>query len=403
MIVQVTLGISAGFMLGAVVAASAARPDRPLRIGPLALFSTTVPYAIVASAWATLGGVNLLGAALLALITVVPLLAVTATSRPVTPRGWPSMVAALGLTTLLLIAAGQTLSLLGRVNQVMAIVAVGLAGLLIGLIGGLRGAGRLGAWLFWALVVVTVIVVALALFLGTLSDLASPVVSSPGIPGVGLLFLAAGALVIGLNDPATRVFASEASPRSRVVGVIVTAGLVVVLLAGMALFYGGSFFAPSLQFFVLPANVDLIPGGLFLAMLVISMMMAAPIGNLVATLAADPDDVASPRWSLPVGGVAIAVVIAALAPGSERTAVVLALLVAAPAGALMMGRDHARAVIGLAVAVVAIIALIVTRDLEFGWPALLGLIVTVLAGALSGGRDSAHGSTADSAVQTESS
>jgi hypothetical protein len=248
-----------------------------------------------------------------------------------------------------------------------------------------------------------VIVVALALFLGTLSDLASPVVSGPGIPAAGLLFLAGGALVIGLNDPATRVFASAASSRSRVVGMIVAAGLVGVLLAAIALFFGGSFFAPSLQFFVLPANFDLIPGGLFVAMLVISLIMAAPIGNLVATLATDPDGGARTLWWPAAGAVAIAAAIAALTPGSERTAAVVALLTAAPAGALVRGRDPSRALIGLAVAAVLIIALILTGNLGFGWPALLGLIATVLAGALSGGRDSAHGSAADAAVQTEAS
>lgn len=230
-----------------------------------------------------------------------------------------SALVSVGLGAVLLVAAAESLSLVGRVHPVAVTVALGVVAVCVALAAGARGAARVAGWVVGVLAVVAVLLLAVGAYLGRPGDLVDPVTSVPGLPLLGVVAVVLAVPVLAAVDPALRGAVSRLTPSRLTWACVLAVAITVVAGVGLLLVFGGVVVAPSLTFFTVPANAAMIPSALVVTMAVTALWIATAVTALLVGGAAAAarmnrgvDDAAGLDWRWAVGLGAGAVVIAVL-------------------------------------------------------------------------------------------
>ena len=363
-------------------------------------------YAIVAAQVLVRDGMTIIGLVLLLVMVCLPVVGMMLVARGPRVAGTPARVGrtivSVGLAAAMLIAAGQTLSMLSLVDpRTLVIVLAAVTGLLVAF-DGMRAAGRIGSLAVWLLTVPILLTLVLGFLLGNAGQAVSPIIRTGGVPIATVVSLMAAFLVLGAADSALAASHKAAgwSPVRVLGGVFV----VVILIAfGMLMFFGGAIVAPTVQFFVIPANLDALPGLAGVILAVLTMLFAAIVASALSGLlavgvgadeaavadqsdAGDGEVVVRPAAQatdlrLFGIGVGVALLIALVNPSMEWVVIATSLAAAAVATA-----TAARGVlIGLVVAGVLVVVLTVTGSMTWGlWTVLSVAGVAIVARAVSG-------------------
>lgn len=351
------------------------------------------------------------GGTLISLFAIVALLllpllgaflaARTAASRDVideslTRRGFRAVVA-VGLLTVVLTAAGQSISLLGRLDPRMVVIVIALAAGFVAWVHGVLGTSRVGSWAAWLLLVGIAVLVALAVLLGTASDVVDPRIEVDALSPGQWVALPLALLALGWADPVLRKVDVEFTgvQLARVWGAV--AGIVLVSGFALLMFFGGSTQAPTLQFFTLPANLDIVPGPMFIFLVTLTVLFVAQAAGLLwgaGRMSSVPEvsvpDPVRPDWRrvVLVGGVAVGLTV--LGVGLEPVAVLTSLLAAAMLGSqLREGPGVAALMAAAAVAVVSAVVLLVLDQMRFDWGSAIATLAVLATAWLIGGTQQA--------------
>lgn len=297
-----------------VVVLAAYRTQQPptpgvLRRGGMAAL---LVYAVIAAPVFVGSGMTLVGLVLLVLVIALALAGMAVAERR--REGLPGQAEALvrcvvgtGLAAVILIAAGQTIALVGRVDRRTMVVVVALvAGVLVA--GqGLAASSRVGSLAMWLTIVFVLVSLALGFLLGGIGEVVSPIVETDGPAALRVVAVGVAVFVVGWSDNGLRALqVVGAGPLGRVFAG--AAAVVVLVLLGQLMFLGGSILAPSLQFFVLPANIDIVPALAAAVLALLTVLFAALLAATLAgvgTLGAPGGGVAvAPLWVAAAAGVA---------------------------------------------------------------------------------------------------
>jgi hypothetical protein len=408
---EAALAVAGAVFLALALAATGSRRALPAGRGTVV---RGLVYPLLLASVAMAAGATLPVLLGIVVLICLPLVAARAATRAgVQPAGSAGRVPALaravvaaGLITVVLIAAGESVSLLGRVDARTTVVVIGASAaavaLLDGVAEGLSGSARVGLWAFWLLLPTVAVTVSAGVALGSPGDLVRPAVTVAGPAAVQWVAWALLLAALGWADPALNRAVAQQSTAGLVrvgaalVGVVLASGL------GLLLLLGGTVVGPSMQLSVLPANIDLVPGAVFVVILGVTLAAVAMVAALLSAagsgLALPPDpagavpDRARP-WQTargaPVVAVTVAAVVAALLASSvEAVAVVSALVGAAVLGSEVVRRPVAGRVppglaAGLGAAVVSAVVLGVAGRLGFGGASVvaLGVVAAVAAAA----------------------
>ena len=314
-------------------------------------------YLVAVFAEFTNAGMDLGGLALLAIAMLIPILAgvwgaavfadagsgsgAAARQRLVVQGG---LLAAFLLICVQLIVAGRVLSILGGVNPAVASVALGVVVSLYVAGRGWRAASRTSRWTLFFVVLAGLVLLA-GLFLGSLASLVDAALPSQGyslghIGGVWIALAALGAVDLVLIRSFAQARSSQA-PRRAIGGGLLAVGTVVALGAGLLLFFGGSFYAPSEQLFTLFTTLG--AAGLAVVCGLAAMLLASTTDSYLAAAADCVADLTKASDHERVRGIAVAVlallavVVAAFAPPISALLVAGALISAAVIGAALVG------------------------------------------------------------------
>ncbi|MGV1037745.1 MAG: hypothetical protein ACOYD0_12080 [Candidatus Nanopelagicales bacterium] len=410
-LLEASAGITVGLLIVVVAAfRSSKMPSKGVlrRSAMLAL----ITYAIVAVPVFTPNGMTVLG--MIALLVVVGLALAGsllarkyATDSMAPTQRFVQALVGTGIAAVLLIATGQTLALVSRVDPRVAVVVVGaVAGLLVA--GqGLVASSRISSLTMWLLIVPILISLALGFLLGDVPVVISPIRLVDGAPYVAILATAVSIFVLGWADSSLDV--SSRAARWSPIRVLVWVFVVIVLvLVGLLMFLGGAIFAPSMEFFVVPANIDALPGLAGVLLAILTVLFAALVANALTgvgalglnastdqpTAQAEPVDDADPE--VPVRALAVAgrwvyvsafvaVVVALVDPGSQRVLVATALVAAAVMGAqLSRGDGIVGSIAGVITGVVAVAVLALTGQFALGWGSIVATVVVLAASFIAG-------------------
>lgn len=273
----------------------------------------------------------------------------------------------------MLIAAGQTLSLLGLMDPRVLVVVIALVTALLVAQEGLAASSRIGSLALWLLIVPVLIALALGFLLGNAGQAVNAIIEVDG-PSLGQVSALAVAFpVLGWADAglATTNARSGWSPLRVLGGVI---GVVILIAFGLLMFFGGAILSPTMQFFVVPANIDALPGLAGILLAILTVLFAALVASPLNGLRIEGDD----SWRWVAIGAALAVVLGLLDPGLDQV-VVAASLVAA---AVVAARSPRGVIVGLIAATIAVVVLAATGDLAFDWPSTLAVLIVLGAGAV---------------------
>jgi|GEM_PF-2266012 len=413
-LLEVVLGLTVGLI---VVVIAAFRSQRAPTVGLLrrAAMLALLTYAVIAAPVFTLSGMGALG--MIGMLVVVGLaLAGSVLSRKfdseaqaVIPaqRNVQALVGT-GVASVLLIAAAQTLSLVGRVDPRMMVLVVGVIAALLVAGQGLVASSRISSLAMWLMIVPILISLVLGFLLGSVSVVFSPARLAGETHYVAILAAAVSIFVLGWVDSSLKASARAGrwSPVRVLVWVLV---VLLLILIGLLMFFGGLVIAPSMEFFVVPANIDALPGLAGLLLAVLTVIFAALVANALAGVGAlgadfatqpvgsevadstDAEVVAGSDLVLSVSArwvwisAAVAVIIALIDPGSQRIVVVIAVVAAGLVGAQVSRGDIGKgSLAGVGVAVVATIVLAVIDQLELGWASVIATIAALLIGFVVG-------------------
>lgn len=371
------LGITIGLLL---VVAAAFRSAKAPSGGVLSRAATTglLVYAVVTVPFFARGGLTLPW--LLVMLAVLGLVLVAAAKGAVASvPGWIRALVAVGLAAVMLVSAGQTLALLTRVDPRMVVVVLTVVtGLIVGL-QGLAAAGRVASTTVWILLVPIVISLALGFLLGGFGEVVTPIVPVAGPSVMVIAALTVSVLTIAWADPGLGSLIERLAQRW-VARVAIPALAIVVLMAlGQLMFLGGSILAPSMQFFVVPSNIDILPA-LAAVLLAISTMVFA---GLISAPLAGLHSLGGGRWV--AGGAVAAALLALLNPGAEQILVATGMVGAAALGATFGSGDQNRAcAIGVAAAVIAVVAMVALDQWHMGLPSVVATVVIAAVSAITG-------------------
>ena len=262
---------------------------------------------------------------------------------------------------------------------------------------GLRGTARAGRWLFWGLVVLAVPVVLAGAYLGRPGDLGAPVVPVESLTVAGYAALAVSVAALGLLDPALGPYLAASSGRGRGWGLVLVAAFVLLLGLGLLLVFGGAVIAPSLAFFILPANLGAVPGGLAVGLFIVTFLLATCVAGLLAgavdRVAGETDggDGARRRVAWAAGMGAVALLVAVLPTTAQLILLGTALLAVAAAVALLLpvplaGRRWSPRIgfaAGVVTAVAGFVLVAVSGQPAFGPAALAALAATAAVTAVA--------------------
>ncbi|HQR79573.1 MAG TPA: hypothetical protein PLT68_05070 [Actinomycetota bacterium] len=373
-LLEAVLAIVIGLL---VVVLSVYRTSKEPKAGPMRRggMVALLVYVVIAAPVIVRDGMTAWGLLALLILAAVPVAGMQlAGSRPAaqgTAPEYARRLVSIGLAAAMLIAAGQTLSMLSLVDPRVLVVVLAVVTALLVAQDGLAASGRIGSLAMWLMVIPVLIALALGFLLGRPGQAVGAIIKVDGPSLWTLLALAVGLFVLGGADAGLAASRAQDgwSPGRVLAGVF---ALVILIGAGLLMFFGGAILAPSMQFFVVPANLNLLPGlaGLVLAVLTVlfAALVASPIGGLRT-------GDASAHWvSI---GAAVAVVLALLDPGLEWIVVAASLLAASLAARTARGT-----MVGLIVAVVAGVVLTLTGNMAFGWQFLVAVVVVLGVSAL---------------------
>lgn len=393
---EAVLGITVGLLLAVLAVYRTAKAPKA---GALARggMITVLLYAVIASQVLVTDGLTIIGLVLLLVMVCVPV-----GGMLLAERGAPALtgsaatatrvVVSIGLAAAMLIAAAQTLSMLSLVDpRTLVVVLAAVAGLLVAL-DGLRASGRIGSLAVWLLIVPILLSLALGFLLGTIGQAVSPIIRTGGVPVATVVCLIVTFVVLGAADGG--LAASHRLGGWSPVRVLGAVFLVVILIVvGLLMFFGGAIIAPSVQFFVIPANLNAIPGPAGLILAVLTLLFAALVASALAGLlpvagesAATPAEpaVAAPARAevrLVAAGAGAAVLVALVNPGMDWMVIAASLA----AAALAVATSERGVRIGLAGAVVLVVVLTLTGTMSWGWwPALAVVAVAAVSRVASG-------------------
>ncbi|WP_298441153.1 hypothetical protein [Gordonia sp. (in: high G+C Gram-positive bacteria)] len=365
-------------------------------------------YAVLAVPLLASSGLALAGLAVLVVVIALAFAAgVVALRRSIGDDGRPRPETAgeryarcavsVGMTAVLLIAAAQTLSLLSRLDPRIIVLALTVVAGWLVVAQGLAATHRIGSTAMWFMIVPVVASLALGFYLGGPGVVADPIRLVDGVSAASAVGLAVVLVVLGWADGALRTSALLGSwSRPRVLGGAL--GVVILIVLGLLMLLGGAILVPSMEFFTVPANLDMLPGlaGVVLAVLtvvftaLIAHTLSAAAGAVGVTSPADApaaDDDRQPDSALALpaewvlGAAIVAAALALIDVGAPVLLLCTALVAAAVTGAQLAGpRIGAPGVtVGIAVAVVAAIVLAATGQREIGWWTSLAIVVTAAA------------------------
>ena len=379
---EVVLAVTLGLLFVVVATYRTAQDPKP-GVRRRAAMASLLVYAFIAAPVFVTTGMTFWLLLILLVALALPLVATTLSGRRTRdPEGaGESAVRVLvgtGLVTALLISAGETLSLLGRIDPRMVVIVIAVIAALVVVGQGLVGGSRAGSLALWLLIVPALISIALGIFLGSASAAISPIILVPPPSWAAVVVVAVGLFVIGWADNALRLTTGATGPGPW--RTWLGAAVVVTAIAfGQLMFLGGAVIAPSLQFFVLPANLDALPGLAGVMLAILTVVFTALVA-LVLTGAADAG--AAGTGTTRTWVVVVALVAAGIAlfdPGLDQILVVTALAGAALVGAHLGARAIGRGVAaGLITAAIAAVLLTVTSRLELEVATLGALIVVFL-------------------------
>ncbi|MCB0916151.1 MAG: hypothetical protein KDC23_10675 [Actinobacteria bacterium] len=380
---EAVVGITVGLLLAvlAVYRTSKAPSSGILTRGAM---MSVLLYAIVAAGVLVTEGLTFIGLLLLLVMLCLPVVGMMFAERTPAVTGQAARVAraavSIGLTAAMLIAAAQTLSLLSRVDpRTLVVVLTVVTGLLVA-VEGTRSSGRIGSWATWLLIVPILISLALGFLLGNAGQAISPIIVTGGLSVAAVVCLMVAFLVLGTADAAL-----AASHRIggwspvRVLGGVF--GVVILIVFGLLMFFGGAVIAPTIQFFVVPANIDALPGLAGVLLAVLTLLFAAVVAGALAGLRPTAD-AAGLGWL--IGGAAIAAGVALLDPGLDWVVVATALA----AASLALATTARGVLCGLIGAGVLIVVLTVTGAMTWSWWAALAIVVVAVVGRLLSGAGS---------------
>lgn len=389
---EAALGITIGLLL-AVLAVHRTTKAPSAGVRTRGAVVALLTYAVVAGQAIVTDGLTLLGLLALVVLVCLPVagmmlaarLGWTSPSSVLTAGGLAGDLVSVGLAAAMLIAAGQTLSMLGLVDPRTLVVVLAVVAALLVAGKGLAGASRIGSLAVWLLILPILIALALGVFLGGVGEAISPIIVVDGPPLAVVVCLAVAFLAIGAVHPSLLASSREAGwSAGKVLGIV--AVVVVLFMFGSLMFLGGAIIAPTVQFFVVPANLDALPGLAGVILAVLTLLFAGLVANAFAGLR--PREEAG-DVRLFIGGAVLAVVLALVNPGMDWLVIATAL-----AAASMIAATSGRGVsAGLVAAAVAVVVLTFTGAMTWGWWAALAIVLVAVVGRV--------GSVAGSAASAE--
>lgn len=408
---EASLAVAVGLLIVVWAGFRSSNAPRPgaMRRGGIAAVLT---YGVLAVPVFATSGLTLVG---LAVLLVVMALAFTASRLSLSrSRGgdrsgpesgaerYAGAAVAVGITAVLLISAGQTLSLLSRLDPRVIVVAIALVAALLAGAQGVAGTHRIGSTALWFVCVLVVAALAIGFYLGTPDVVIDPIRLVDGVSVGAAIAIGLVLLAIGWADTTMRAsaLAGRWSPARTLGGALVIVALIVL---GLLMLLGGGILVPSMEFFTIPANIDMIPGAAGVVLVILTVVFTA----LVALAVAGParvvtppipdavDDDPAPGWVVAVA--TLAGLLALVDVGAPLLLLLTGLVAAALMGSqLFDDRGGWGLVAGLVAAVIAAVVLLATGQTELGWPTSLALVATGAVAAVA-----AAGSRLRSTTETE--
>jgi hypothetical protein len=375
LLLEASIAITVGLLIAVLAAYRSTKAPKPgvLRRGSMAAL---LVYAVIAVGLLVGDGMTLIGLLVLIALMALPLVAGLRSEEPASPVARLTAGAVgVGLAAAMLIAAGQTLALLARVDpRTVVVVIVAIAALVVA--GqGLVAAGRIGSTAMWFLIVPIAISLLLGMFVGAPGQIVAPIIEVPGLDWWQVLGLAVAFLALGAAD--NGLGAMRRAGRWNPVRVWGGAAVVVVLVAvGQLSFLGGAVISPSLQFFVFPANIDIVPGLAGVLLAILTLLFTALV---VSSLSGASELTGAPR-GLAVAAL-VAAVIALFNPGLDTVVVVTSLIGAALLGARAGNGSVDRGVkAGVIAVAVATLGLFLLDASGFGLASAAAAVVVAAVG-----------------------
>lgn len=258
---EMVLGITIGLIFVGIAAYRSGKVPSPGVVGRGAAIGL-LSYALLAAPLFTHVGMTLVG--LIALLIMIGLalwgsaLAEKHPAPTTTAATVLRLIASIGFACALLIAAAQTLSLLGKVDPRVTVIllVVAIAFTVAGQ--GLVASSRISSTAMWFMLVPTILAIALGIFLGSTAVAVAPIREADPFPIWATIcgFIAVFALSwIDGSLARDRASSDWSTKRSAIWAIVV--GL--IFGWGQLMLFGGAIFAPSMEFFVVPANIDAVP------------------------------------------------------------------------------------------------------------------------------------------------
>lgn len=398
---EASIAIAVGLLIVTWAAFRSTNPPTPsaMRRGGMA---ATLTYAVLAVPILATRGLTLIGLIVLLIATALAFTAGAyslhrsqtgdgAVAPETTPERYARCGVSIGVAAVLLIAAGQTLSLLSGLDPRIIVLAIAVAAAWIVYAQGLAATHRVGSVTMWFLIIPIVLCLALGIYLGSPGVVITPIRDVDGVTvagGVGIVVLL---IVIGWADNTLRNSAliGHWSRWRTLAGPLIAAALIVI---GLLMLLGGAVLVPSMEFFTVPANLDMIPGLAGGALAILTILFTALVAHafsgaaragITETPAEQNDEFAvAPAWLL--GAAITAGVLSLLDPGAGFLLLLTALVAAALMGTQLAAQTGGpgRAVglaIGVVAGVIAVIVLFLTGQTGIGWWTSLALVVTAVA------------------------
>ena len=309
-------------------------------------------------------------------------------------------IVALILTAALLALVAHMLSLIGWVLIPAAVIALAVAGAAMAVLGSERGTSRVARWGYWITLVLSWLLAVIGAVLGGV-ELPSSLLAVESLPQGIYIAMALGVLALAAVDPLLRQSADDWGNGFPLGGLVLGAALMAGILAAPLLIFGGSFFVPSLPFFVGFGFVSASVVGVLLALGSLAIIVLIPCyiaiaGKMLAQVVRlDGTEEKVSAEEEAKGATAGSMIMAALVAGSLAIAVsspsvlvvVASLIAAAAGGAALSGiRPGLHVLASLFGAVVGVIPAAFTGGVEFfawNWATGTGIVVAAVAGAVT--------------------
>lgn len=402
---EASIAVAVGLLVVTWAAFRSTNPPTPgaMRRGAMA---ATLTYAVLAVPILATAGLTLIGLIVLLIATALAVTAGTyslhrshtndgaVSFETVAPESAPERYArgavSVGVAAVLLIAAGQTLSLLSRLDPRIIVLAIAVVAAWIVYAQGLAATHRVGSVTMWLMIIPIVLCLALGVYLGSPGVIITPIRDVDGVTaaaGIGIVVLL---IVIGWADNTLRTSAliGRWSRGRTLAGPLIVVLLIVI---GLLMLLGGAILVPSMEFFTVPANLDMLPGLAGVALAIVTILFTALVAHAfsgaaragITETSAERDDefAVAPAWVL--GAAIVAAVLALLDPGAGVLLLLTALVAAALMGTQLAepagspGKTAGIAT-GIATGIIAAIALFLTDQTGIGWWTSLAVVVTAV-------------------------